>query len=392
MRGAPEILERIGKTVRRQRLLETALRLIEVPSPTCHAGAVADVLAEMLTQEGFHVERPTGGWDAAPAVVVRHNSGRPGKTLQFDGHLDTVHLPFVPPAVDGDRLTGSGSSDMKAGVAAAVEALRVLREADLLPAGGVLFSAHDLHEAPWGDASQLNELIRSGICGDGVLIPEYTHAVLPIIGRGNAVVKITISRPGPPVHEVYRPREEPNVMAAGAALVLRFEEWGRELAARQHPLAGSESIFLGQFHCGEIYNQCASSCWLEGMLRWLPGHPVADIAAEYQQIVREVALQTGAQIQGDFMLVRDAFELDIQDPLVTAFQHSSAALNGAELPTGNKPFADDGSCFWQLRKVPCVTHGPRGGGAHTLNEWVSIDDLVRVAKVYAATAVNYCGR
>ena len=30
-------------------------------------------------------------------------------------------------------------------------------------------------------------------------------------------------------------------------------------------------------------------------------------------------------------------------------------------------------------------------GAHTLDEWVSVDDLVRVARVYALTAALYCG-
>ena len=43
---------------------------------------------------------------------------------------------------------------MKSGIAAAVEALRILRETELLPAGGILFTAHDLHEGPW-QAGQL---------------------------------------------------------------------------------------------------------------------------------------------------------------------------------------------------------------------------------------------
>ena len=55
-----------------------------------------------------------------------------------------------------------------------------------------------------------------------------------------------------------------------------------------------------------------------------------------------------------------------------------------------KPFCDDGNTFWSLAKVPAITHGPRAGGAHTLNEWVSISDLVRVAKVYALTALEFC--
>ena len=44
---------------------------------------------------GSRVERIAAGHPTAPAVSVRFDSGRPGPTLQFDGHLDTVHLPFV---------------------------------------------------------------------------------------------------------------------------------------------------------------------------------------------------------------------------------------------------------------------------------------------------------
>ncbi len=68
-----------------------------MPSPTGEAGAVSDRLAEILAADGFQVERPAGGHPQSSAVVIRLESGRPGRTLQFDGHLDTVHLPFVPP-------------------------------------------------------------------------------------------------------------------------------------------------------------------------------------------------------------------------------------------------------------------------------------------------------
>src|SRR4051812_23701202 len=127
MPPTPGLSQRLKAAVNPQRLVETAVALVGVPSRTGEAGAVADRLAALLEADGFAVERPAGGYPSAPAVAVRFNTGRPGRTIQFNGHLDTVHLPFVPPKVDGDRLTGSGSSDMKGGIAAAVEALRVLR-------------------------------------------------------------------------------------------------------------------------------------------------------------------------------------------------------------------------------------------------------------------------
>lgn len=120
----PAIIERLKSHVNRHRLVETARRLIEVPSPTGAAGAVSDRLAEILAAEGFDVERPTGGYPESPAVVIRLESGRPGRTLQLDGHVDTVHLPFVSPEIKDGLLTGSGASDMKGGLAAAVEAVR----------------------------------------------------------------------------------------------------------------------------------------------------------------------------------------------------------------------------------------------------------------------------
>src|SRR5207253_9052280 len=134
-------IERVRKAVNRPRLTDTAVQLVAVPSRTGEAGAAADLLADMLRGDGYPVERPVAGHPVAPAVVVRLDSGRPGPALQFDGHLDTVHLPFVPPAVEGDRLTGSGSCDMKGGVAAAVEALRVLQELGEPARGSVLFTA-----------------------------------------------------------------------------------------------------------------------------------------------------------------------------------------------------------------------------------------------------------
>jgi acetylornithine deacetylase/succinyl-diaminopimelate desuccinylase-like protein len=386
------ISERLRQGVNRQRLLDTARRLTAIPSRTGEGGAVADCLAELLRGDGFTVERSAANHPTAPAVVVHFASGNPGRTLQFNGHLDTVHLPFVPPAVVEGRLTGSGASDMKGGVAAAVEALRVLRDTGALTAGSVLLTAHDLHEAPWGLGQQLDTLIAEGYVGDAVLLPEPLCDRLPIAGRGNATWKTIIRRAGKPVHEVMRPIEEPNVLVAGAELIARLGRLQERLSAQSDPVAGSPSVFVGQFHGGEIYNQYPQECWLEGTCRWLPGTSPAEVERDFRTLLNELARDTQTTVNVEWTFIRDAFRLEVNDPIVQAFQQAYTAIRGEPLPLGPKPFVDDGNSFYGLRNIPAITHGPRAGGQHTINEWVDIDDLIRVAHLYALTAVLYCAR
>jgi succinyl-diaminopimelate desuccinylase len=390
MKPAPGTLERLRSAVHRKRLVDTVTKLVAIPSRTGEAGAAADRLTQILAEEGFAVERPAAGHPAAPAVLVRFASKRRGRTLQFNGHLDVVHLPYVPPGLEEDRVTGSGSCDMKGGVAAAVEALRVLRDTNALEAGAVMLTAHDLHEAPWGFGQQLDRLIADGVVGDAVLIPEPLCDRLPVVGRGSATWKVSIRRPGPPIHEVMRPMHEPSVIAAGAELVGRLSSLNEQLSQRSDPAAGTESVFIGQMHSGEIFNQYPQECWLEGTRRWLPRTQRAAVEREFRSLLAETAQRTGTTIETQFRFIRDAYYLDQDDPLLEAFQQSYAAITGAPLPTGPKPFVDDGNSFWGLSKIPAITHGPRAGGQHTVNEWVSITDLERVALQYALTAVTYC--
>jgi succinyl-diaminopimelate desuccinylase len=390
MKQNEQSLARLKSFINRDRLVETALRLIEVPSPTGDAGAACDRLAEILAADGFDVGRPDGGHPVAPAVVVRLDSGKPGRTIQFNGHLDTVHLPFVPPKVENGLIKGSGASDMKGGMAAAVEALRAVRDSGTFQAGSILLTAHDLHEAPWGNGRQLDQLIRAGYAGDAVLLPEPMCDVLPVAGRGCATWKVHIRRTGPPVHEVMRPRDEPSVIAAGAQLLSQLGRLETQLAAQVHPVCGSPSVFIGQIHSGEIYNQYPQECWLEGTRRWLPLTDPKAVEAEFRELLNQLEIDTRTRTACDWFFIREAFQLDVADPFVSTFQRTCETISSQPLPAGPKPFVDDGNSFWAIKGIPAITHGPRAGGQHTVDEWVDIEDMIRVALLYAATALEYC--
>ncbi len=385
------IIKTVNAAVNQERLLATATALIDIPSPTCAAGACADKLAAILAADGFAVERVVADWPEAPAVVVRFASGKPGRTLQFDGHLDTVHLPFVPARVEAGILYGSGASDMKGGISAFVEALRVLRATNTLPGGGILLTAHDHHEGPWGDRRQINAFMRDGLVGDAVLLPEYLADRLPVAGRGMTIFKVMISRSGEAAHEVLRPPDTPDVIHAGAVVVQRLHDLHETIKTISSPYAGHDSIFVGNIQAGEIYNQSPTVCTIQGTRRWVTPGQGAAIQEEFRALLATVAQETGTTITVEFHQQGEAFAIDQHHPLVGAFQAAHSAVTGAPLPLGNKPFVDDGSSYAGIGGIAAISHGPAATGAHTIHEMAPVAELVRVAQVYALTAIGFCG-
>ncbi len=389
--------QQVWSSVRRDRLVSAALRLMNAPSPTTQAGAALDALADLLQAEGFSVDRPEAGasartrgracdWmgrDAWSNPSVRRPSRHGASAVRRSPGCGRRPRPAARFGHEGRRRGG------------VLEAMLALRDSGLLgPPVQSLFTAHDLHEAPWGFGEQLDELIRAGNVGDAVLIPESLRDHLPVSGRGQACWKVAFHPPRrlKPVHEVMRPVDEPDVLAAGAELLNNSAKAGPTARRRRNrPLAGRAS----RLHRPDSRRRDLQRLPARLLARRNPPMASAQsqgrsIEAEFRKIVHRLSRESGAEAIVDYQLVRDAFTLDEADPLVVCFQKAHEATSGRRLPTGPKPFVDDGNCFSASAKIAAITHGPKAGGQHTLEEWVSIEDLERVARCYALTALHYC--
>jgi glutamate carboxypeptidase len=132
-----------SRTAEMAALLE---ELVSIESPSTDPPAVAR-LAERMAREleaaGMIAELVpvTGG-----GPLLRARSASPGARppVLLLGHLDTVWpigtLARRPARIDGDRLTGPGCYDMKAGLVIVLYALRVLAARGALPPVTVLFT------------------------------------------------------------------------------------------------------------------------------------------------------------------------------------------------------------------------------------------------------------
>lgn len=120
------------------RLIAVTQRLVGVASPNPPSDTVdVAAIAEALLREipGIEIERV----EPEPRVVslvARIKSGKPGRRLIFNGHLDTFplleNLPWTVPPLGGvlkdGKLYGRGVCDMKGGIACSLLAALLLAE------------------------------------------------------------------------------------------------------------------------------------------------------------------------------------------------------------------------------------------------------------------------
>ena len=124
MRNVQELWDMINI----ERLKDLTLGFLSIPSPTGDELAFAEHLAECLKSISMEVELSCT-FPRSPNVIGRCCFGKPGKVLEFDGHLDTVNFPHAKPEYRNGRIFGRGACDMKGALACMAEAACVLIQA-----------------------------------------------------------------------------------------------------------------------------------------------------------------------------------------------------------------------------------------------------------------------
>jgi acetylornithine deacetylase/succinyl-diaminopimelate desuccinylase-like protein len=364
------------------RLRDLTLDLVRVESPTGDTAEVARLYAEQLEAIGMEVEVQTDAFPATPTVIGRLRGSEPGPTVVLNGHLDTVPIPHAAPELRDGAVYGRGSADMKGACAAAAEAVRVFAEQPFK--GEIAIVAIGLHEAPGGRGEDLRHLLESGFTADYAVVCELSDTgQVAVAHMGQATAEITVSRPGMPTHELKTPAGTPHPLYAAAKVVDALEARTAELAAHVHKWTGAETYFVGELHGGDFYNRFPTECRIVGTRRWMPGNTLAAVEADYRELLDRVARETGCDIDLDLKLVREAYEIDVEHPLLHALEAAYEEVTGRALERVGMKVVADGAMFAEFG-IPTVYHGPVGSGAHADVEFMPVDELVRAANVYVA--------
>ncbi|MBD0860901.1 M20 family metallopeptidase [Gordonia sp. zg691] len=337
-----------------------------------------DVLSELGCEITVFDDEPS-----RPSLVARYPGAPDGApVLIINGHLDVVPVvhdqweidPFGG-VIEGDRVRGRGSCDMKGGVAAAIEALRALRDSALPPS--CVVELHLVADEETGSRFGTSALAAAGrIAGDACIIPEPNDLRVGVAERGTVMARITTV--GTPAHG-SDPAVGHSAIADAARIVNALHL--RDFGGPPHPLLASPTCNVGTISGGSATNVVAGECTMTIDRRTLPNQTAADALAAVRSAIDE--LEPPVDYTLSPIVFVPASEIAPDHPFVELVSAAAAAHVGDITPAGSM-LGSDARIMRNDLEIPTVVFGPGSPiRAHTSDEWVAVDDLVRAARTFA---------
>lgn len=360
------------------RLLEDLVAIDSV-NPSLVAGArgeaeIARRIAAECASAGLTVDM-VDVVPGRPNVVGVLEGREPGPSLMFCGHIDTVGIggmdaPFQPVRRDG-RLYGRGAQDMKGGLAAMLDAARVLAAGGLPRGRLIVASVVDEEHASLG-ATALVERWRA----DAAVVTEPTDLDIAVAHKGFQWVEVETR--GRAAHG-SRPADGRDAILRMGRVLTDLEQLGRRLEAqRPHPLLGPPSLHAAVIAGGREWSSYPDHCRLQVERRTLPGEAEAAALEEAAAILDRLRRED-REFDADARLVfgRGAYEIDPLHRLPAMVMDAAASVGGRPRKVGMTFWSD--AAILGAAGIPSVLFGPGGEGLHSPGEYVRLDD-VRVCR------------
>jgi acetylornithine deacetylase/succinyl-diaminopimelate desuccinylase-like protein len=345
---------------------------------------IARFIAGWASDAGLSVEvvEETPG---RPSVVVRAAGSGGGRTLMLCGHVDTVGVEGMTaphsPRLESDRVYGRGAYDMKAGVAAALEACRAAAALGL--AGDVVVACvADEEHASLGVQEVLGR-----VNADFAVVTEPTELELALAHKGFVWSEVEIT--GRAAHG-SRPHLGVDAIVKAGPILSALGELDARLGDRKHPLLGRGSVHASLIEGGAELSSYPARCAIGLERRTLPGETGADVEQELGTLLARCReADPGLDVSSRTLLVREPFEVDESAEIVALALDAASEVLGAEPHIGGASYWAD-AAFIAAAGIPTVMFGPGGEGAHADEEWVSLAETDAVARTLVGLAARVC--
>ena len=400
----------------RDRLVETATRLVNVHSFTGDEQRMADLMVEIFDGMGLQVQRQQVEDNRANTLGTWPGAGG-GPSLMFNGHMDTSYsgrepwlrgVPgFQPSAFERDgRLYGLGISNMKGALACYVEAVRSLQDAGTRLKGDVLIAAvsGEIEKTQQGDAqgaeyrgyaAGTRYLVTHGGVADMCLLGEPTEGKVVLGHFGALWLRIRVH--GNFIHTAFSEgkRDQNSILRAHEVLAAVQEwipTWEDDPA---NAYRGAKAIVnVGAIEGGFGWRVSRTPHHTDLFLdvRVPPTKEMGVARREVLEWVRSLGERfPGYGIEGEVYVTAPGAEIDEGHELVAAIDGAHTEVYGEAPGRDVTRWFSDASALTRYG-IPTVNYGTSTGLMDVeLGENLEIDGLVKTAEVYARVAMTVCG-
>lgn len=332
-----------------------------------------------------------------------------GRSLLLSGHIDTVPRGSEPwsrdpfgAAVEGNRLYGLGSNDMKGGIAVILVAVEALKQEGVRLRGDLLVET--VVDEEFGGVNGTLAARLHGHNADATIVcePSY-HAICPAQMGGRTVHLTLRSDGGGILSEGSRPARVTEQLHHVLGQVEEFARRRRAHAPVHALYAGSSDpapVWVTKVSCGGWGTRepisMPATCRIELYWQAMPGEQQEDIDREFFRWFDETV-----SARPELFPVKPeiAFPiewlpgsaLDVRHELVAGLSETFRRVTGTEPQIRGIGGPCDLSVFHQAFSMPAVLFGPRGGNTHAPDEWVDLDSALTAVEVLARFVCRWCG-
>jgi len=368
--------------------VELTAELVRINSenPCRLEGEIIRYIAAMLDNEGISYQLIEVAPERSNLVVkLKGQNKRP--PIALIAHCDTVPAgsgweknPFGGEIIDG-RLYGRGSCDMKAGLAAALYAVKHAAKTASLP-GDLVFVASVDEEGP--DMLGILNILDSDILTPSTLIiaPEPTE--LHVVRAHRGVMWYEVEVHGRASHGGHAERG----IDANHALAEVICELKAAVNALpfQHPLLGSALLSVGKMSGGEKTNMVPNKAIAEIDFRIVPPLTAEDANMLIEKAThRAIQRVPGATVKiRNLGMQRSPVETPENSAVVNLLCQSYAIVLGHE-PTlaGYVAYTDAAVVSLLTSNQNSVCFGPGNlEQAHAVDEWTDISQIEHCAEIF----------
>jgi succinyl-diaminopimelate desuccinylase len=366
--------------------------MIRIPSVVKEEKDLAEYLREKLDRLGLETELQEVE-PGRPNVYARLRGAKEGKRLNLCGHTDTVPVvdgwdtdPFKP-VRKGNRLHGLGSNDMKAGIACALNTIRAFVESGYRFDGELSFSGV-IDEEAYGEGAKAMLRTDYGkvdaiVLGEANNGEEGSEIHLGITGK----ILYDINVKGKAAHG-FNPEEGINAIEEAGVILANLGK----LHFKEHPRFGRGNYSTLKIEGGyKVYSVVVpASCRFEVNRLLVPGETIEYAVKDMERLAKNLKLRSDVEVRTKPPLYA-AYEMERTEPIIKIFDEVYKEVVG-KVPLYNySKSITDANTFTGEGGIPCLHLGPKPGGAHQKNEYVELDWLPPVSKMYALIAVRFLG-